>query len=606
MRPFFIVFSLLILFWNSQVFSKTWTDYPTVPDMSHMSECDKAAYWLDDRGEVNLAIYANSPLDLVPLIQSGADISVVHVEGGKVIANASRAGYEKFLESGFDYEVMTPEWLTGPVQMSDHAEYLAGTAPADWYTYPSYSAYVGFLEKFAADYPDICKMYDLGPAGVSSMNHRIYGMRISDNVGVSEPEPKYLETNTIHGDEVLNLMNCLHMIDTILTSYKAGQARFVKMVDSLEMWFVPNMNPDGTYPRGDNTVQYAQRRSVQDDFDLNRNNPCPCNSGNHEFYGLYNYWSNETKALQGLHGLYKFQFAQDQHGGTETYLWPYGGIPNRPKDEDWYKWLCGYLVDQIHDDCNNNGYMTSCGGDGIGHITSELYVCHGIRCDMNDWAGYGKSVTLESSIQKLLNENELEEKWLWVKEALLMSYEICYQNGLHGLVTDSATGEPLFGVEVTRVGDTLTQYVNGMVLTDSCGRYVKYMNKGNHTFIFKKDGYQTKAITNFNISSYTERYDLNVRLWDGTTGINGSSDLFKNAITITPVRKGVRINTSKLGDNALIGIYNISGKLVTMLPVSNSVWEGKDSRGNVVSNGCYIVKIKSGNQNLSKSFILNR
>ena len=126
-----------------------------------------------------------------------------------------------------------------------------------------------------------------------------------------------------------------------------------------------------------------------------------------------------------------------------------------------------------------------------------------------------------------------------------------------------------------------------------------------HKFIFKKDGYQTKEISNFNIGSYTQRYDLNVKLWDGTP-INGGSDLITNTITVIPVRKGVRFNTSKLGKNVLIWIYNISGKLVTMLPSSSTVWEGRDSNGKVVSNGCYIVKIKSGNQNLSKSFILNR
>lgn len=607
MRPFLFVLSLLIVFWNSQVFSKTWIDYPPdLPDMTRMSEYDKANYWLNDRGEVNLAIYPNSPLDLVPLARSHVDISFGHIEGGRVVANASRAGFEEFLEYGFDYEVTTPEWLTGPVQMSDHAEYLAGTGPADWYTYPSYQAYVGFVEKFEDDYPEICKMYNLGQSGVDNMNHHIYALRISDNVAVNEAESRYLETNTIHGDEVLNLMNCLHMVDTILKSYVAGQSRFVKMVDSLEMWFLPNLNPDGTYPRGDNTVQYAQRRSVKDDFDLNRNNPCPCNVGNHELYGLYNYWSNETKALQLLHSWYKFPFAQDQHGGTETYLWPYGGIQTRPKDEDFYKWFTDYLVDQIHDDCNNNGYMTSCGGDGVGNIYNELYECHGIRCDMNDWAGNGISLTLESSHQKLLNENELEEKWLWCKEALLMSYEVCYQNGLHGIVTDSATGDPIFGVEVTRIGDTLTQWVNGMVLTDSCGRYVKYMNKGKHKFIFKKDGYQTKEIPNFDISSYTERYDLNVKLWDGTTGIENNTALNKNTIKITPLRNGIRINTGTLSKNALIGIYNVSGKLVTTLPASNAVWEGRDRSGKVVSNGCYIVRIKNGNQNLSKSFILNR
>ncbi|MFC1476822.1 M14 family zinc carboxypeptidase [Fibrobacterota bacterium] len=604
MRPFLLVFSLLLVFWNSQVYSKVLRyDYPDVPDLSHMSEYDKASYWLDDRGEVDIEIYPSSTLDLIPLIQSGADISVVHVEGGKVIANASKAGFEKFLEYGFDYAVQTPVMLTGPVPMGDFSDYLAGKGPADWYSYPTYGELVGFQEKWAQDFPEICKMYNLGPAGMDNLNHNVYAMRISDNVAVNESEARYLETNTIHGDEVLNMMNCLHMVDTMLNSYSSSP-RFKRMVDSLECWFIPNMNPDGTYPRGDNTVQYAQRRNPKDNFDLNRNNPYPCEQGNHKLYGLYSYYSNETKCLMKLHGWYKFQFAQDQHGGTETYLWPYGGIISRCTDEPWYKWLCNKLVDQIHEDCNNSGYMTSCGGDGVGHIYTELYECHGIRCDMNDWVGNGKSVTLESSVRKLLDESDLARHWRYCKEALLMSYELLIDNGLHGEVTDLATGDPLFGVQISRDG---SDRPNGTVLTDSAGRYVKYMKKGTFDLTFELDGYQSHVEESFNFADYEDKYYLFVQLSDGS-GINGNSSVAVKNIKVEPFRKGVRIRTDKLGKNALIGIYNISGKLVSMLPASSSsiVWDGRNGNGKAVSNGCYIVKIKSGNQKLSKSFILNR
>ncbi len=598
MKHLVFLLTLSVIFWNSQIFSKTWVDMPVVPDMTNMSEYDKASLWLEDRGEVNLVIYPNSPLDLKPLVNV---ISIVHVEAGKVTANADKAGFEKFLEYGFDYEAVTPEWLIGPVQMSDFADYLAGKAPADWYTYPTYGAYVGFLEKWEQDFPEICKMYDLGPAGKSSLNHRIYAMRISDNVAVNEAEPRYLETNTIHGDEVLNMMNCLHMVDTLLDNY-GKDSRITALVDSLEMWFIPNMNPDGTYPQTDNTVDYAQRRNVANNWDLNRNNPCPCEQGNHKLYGLYSYYAKETEALMKLHGWYKFQFAQDQHGGTETYLWPYGGIITRPKDEDWYKWLCKRLVAQIHDDCNNNGYMTSCGGDGVGHIYTELYECHGIRCDMNDWVGNGKSVTLESSIQKKLPPSKLKEHWMWCKEALFMSYEILYKYGLHGIVTDSITGEPIFGVEISRNGDIS----NGTVLTDSCGRYVKYMNKGTYTLTFEKDGYQTKTISNFNIAAYDERYDLNVRLWNG---INIGKDPISliNRIKIMPFRRGIKI--FNIGKNIVMGIYNLNGCLIQRLSLpnaSNVVWDGSDKNGRSLRNGCYILKVKSNNKEISKSFILNR
>ncbi len=603
MKPSLFYATVLVLFCSSQIFARDWVDMPRVKDMSHLTEKQKAYEWLDERGEVDFEIYPDDPFDIKPLVNV---ISIVHVEPGKVVANADRAGFEKFLEYGFDYEVKVPAFLSGPVPMSDYAEYLSGEKKREsWTRYPTYQALVGFQEKFERDYPEICKMYDLGPSGVASKNHRIYALRISDNVEVNEAEPRYLETNVIHGDEVLNMMNCLHMVDTILSSY-GKQERFTKLVDSLEMWFIPNMNPDATYRSGDNTVQGAQRRNLADNFDLNRNNPCPCEQGDHKYYGLYHYYAKETEALMGLHAKYKFQFAQDQHGGTETYLWPYGGVITRPKDEDWYKWFAKKLVGQIHKDCNNNGYMTSCGGDGVGHIYTELYECHGIRCDMNDWVGNGKSLTLESSVTKLLSESDLARHWRYCKEALLMSYEILYKGGLHGTVVDSQTNEPIFGVEISRNGDI----PNGTVLTDSAGRYVKYMNKGTYTITFKHDDYVTKEVSNFTMSSYEERYNMDVKLWplDPTNTMNKDVSVTK-AFTVIPYKHGVRINLKKINRDAAVGIYGLTGKLIKTIPVqerSGAIWDGLDSKGRSVGNGCYIVKVLTDKRKYTASFIFNR
>ncbi len=609
MKYFLFLTAILVIFLHSQIFSRDWVDMPRVKDMSHLTEQQKAYEWLSERSEVDLEIYPNDPFDLKPLVNV---ISIIHVEPGKVIANADRKGFEKFLEYGFDYEVQVPVMMTGPVPMSDYSEYLSGeTGRQNWYKYPTYEAYVGFLEKWAEDYPAICKMYDLGPSGVASKNHRIYGMRISDNVEENEAEPRYLETNVIHGDEVLNLMNCLHMVDTILSSYGKDD-RITKLVDSLEMWFIPNMNPDATYKSGNHTVQGAQRRNLADNFDLNRNNPCPCEGAEcHGKTGLYTYYAKETQALMLLHSWYKFQFAQDQHGGTETYLWPYGGVRTRPKDEDWYRWFAKKLVKQIHDDCNNSGYMTSCGGDGVGNIYSELYECHGIRCDMNDWVGNGKSLTLESSKKKLLDEVDLARHWRYCKEALFQSYEILYETGLQGIVIDSQMafyGDtiPINKVEISRNGDL----PNGTVLTDSAGRYVKYMNIGTYTLTFEHEDYVTKEINNFQISSYDKRYNLFVQLWpENPTGITNNGSALKNVFTVIPCKNGVRINCKKVSRDATIGIYSLKGKTIKTIPLNgwaSVTWDGVDNKGRPVSNGCYIVKVINNKQKYSTSFIFNR
>ncbi len=591
MRTFSALCMGLLLLLSSTVFSSTFTAQEA------KAAYTKAQKLIASDGEVDVVIKVNSPSD-IHAYKLGDLLSVTKIDPdnlSNVHACLIQEDLDALAELGLPYDVVEPE-VWNP-KMGNFDAYLAGEAKANWYQYPSYGAYIDFLKKWERDYPKICKVYNLGPSGVVNKNHHIYAVRISDNVEKNEPEPRYLETNAIHGDETLNYMNCLHMMDTILTSYGKDN-RITALVDSLEMWFVPNMNPDGMYPSGDNTVRNAQRHSVKDRFDLNRNSPCPCERGNHKLYGRYSYYANESKALQKLHSWYKFQFAQDQHGGTETYLWPYGGIRTANKDEKWYKNFAKLLVDQIHKDCApNTRYMTSCGGDGIGHIFTELYECHGIRCDMNDWVGNGFSLTLESSNRKNLDPSDLKRHWVYCKEALFMSMEYLYKYGLTGIVTDGRTGEALNKVSIMREGDLK----NRNKLTDSCGRYVTYMNIGTYDMTFSKEGYQTYVEKNFRFGSYSQKYYLHVKMYKDGVGIKTK---MKNVKTI-PLRNGVKFANAQLNRNAQVGIYNVKGKLIRVLQPGNQsiVWDGLNNNGLNVSNGCYVLKVRDKNETFTKNFI---
>jgi hypothetical protein len=480
MRPLLIVLSsFLILFLSSSIFSSS-TD-----SQSARQKYQLATKFIKEHGEVDIIVKVKSPSEIkkfnLPNILSITKINqadFINQENlVEVHACVVQYNFDHLVQLGFDYEVVIPEaW---EANMGDFSDYLAGRESADWFDYPDYDEYVAFLDKWEEDFPEICKKYHLGPSGEARLNHDIYAIRISDNVAVNEPEPRYLETNTIHGDETLNYMNCLHMIDTILNSY-GSDTRITTLVDSIEMCFVPNMNPDGTYPLGDNTVSNARRYNVANGWDLNRNSPSPSlNAQETETYGRYDFYAKETEALMLLQSWYKFQFAQDQHGGTETYLWPYGGTYVRPKDEEWYRALCIKLRNQIWDDCGNSWYMTSC-KNGIGNVYHDLYQCTGIRCDMNDWVGNGFSLTLESSVDKNLPASKLRDHWEWCREALFMSMEILYKYGLHGIVTDEMTGQPINKVKIIREGDL----PNRNQLTDSCGRYVSILILMKRSIIF--------------------------------------------------------------------------------------------------------------------------
>ena len=178
--------------------------------------------------------------------------------------------------------------------------------------------------------------------------------------------------------------------------------------------------------------------------------------------------------------------------------------------------------------------------------------------------------------------------------------------GIQGFVTDSQTNYPILNVEISRDGDK--EYAK--VHTDSLGFYLRFTVKGTFTLTFSHDEYETKEIKSFTVDDYEKKYPLDVKLWPkNPTGIATDLDYIKNTFTITPYRKGIRINNNKLSRNANIGIYSMDGKLVSPVPVSNAsniIWDGIDRNGRFVSNGCYIIRIINNNQKLSRSFILHR
>ena len=126
------------------------------------------------------------------------------------------------------------------IVMSEYKGYLANDSAADWGHYPTYGAYEQIMEKWARDYPQICKLYTLGP---SERGRKILALKVSDNVNQKEAEPRFLQTVLLHGDEPLNLLYTLQAVDTILSTY-GKDIRLTRLVDSIEFWFCPMMNPD--------------------------------------------------------------------------------------------------------------------------------------------------------------------------------------------------------------------------------------------------------------------------------------------------------------------------------------------------------------------------
>jgi carboxypeptidase T len=112
---------------------------------------------------------------------------------------------------------------------------------------PADSGYHNYAETNAAigsvlsAYPNLVSRQVIGH---SYENRDIVALKISDNAGTDENEPEVLFTAHQHAREHLTIEMALYLL-TELTSKYGSDSRVTSLVDSREIWLVPDMNPDG-------------------------------------------------------------------------------------------------------------------------------------------------------------------------------------------------------------------------------------------------------------------------------------------------------------------------------------------------------------------------
>lgn len=97
------------------------------------------------------------------------------------------------------------------------------------------------LNAYAARFPDRCRLEELGR---SHQGRPILALKISDHPEVDEHEPAVLFNAAHHGSELLSVEMALDVIGRLVEGYPADPA-VRNVVNALEIWVVPMVNPDG-------------------------------------------------------------------------------------------------------------------------------------------------------------------------------------------------------------------------------------------------------------------------------------------------------------------------------------------------------------------------
>ena len=470
---------------------------------------------MQQRNEYYFTFELNGHDDLSAIAHA---VSVDRVDGNVVTAYANNEDFSRFQQLGYEVTLQTPPSLREKVAMWDGSN----RAAYDWDSYPTYSAYEDMMFQFATDHPDKCEIITLGTL---PSNRKILIAHL--NNGTAEGKPKFLYTSTIHGDETTGWIMMLRLIDYLLENPDAPEVQTV--MNNIDLYIGPNANPDGTYHGGNNTVNGARRENANG-VDMNRNYADP-HGGPHPDGHEY---QTETQWFMDFAAEIPFVMAANYHGGAEVMNYPWDNTYTLHADDAWYQMISHEYADLTHQ--VNPNYMTEY-NNGITN-GAQWYMIGGGRQDYMNGYAQCRELTIECSNTKLPNGNQLPNFWNYNKNSIFAFMNQCIY-GIHGVVTDSITGEPLEATITISGHDDEYSIVESHLPSGDFHRPIK---GGSWSVIVSKDGYCPKII-DVTVDDY-ETVNLNVQLVPGSCMV---ADFYASE-TLVPLGESVDFSDNSFGD----------------------------------------------------------
>ncbi len=428
-------------------------------------------------------------------------VSVCHLDAHEVKAYANAIEYELFLEFDIPYQVLRhPGDVDFNLNMKTWEDLKTRDLTGSWDFYPTYEAYVALMYQFEADYPDLVEIINIGQ---SVLGRDLLFARISPQPDEPRPVPQFMYTSTMHGDETAGFILSLRLIHYLITNYDEDEA-ITDLMNSVEIFICPNENPDGTYRYDNSTVSGATRSNING-IDLNRNYPNFVN----------NPWQDEqpeTTVMRNFTDTLNFIMSANMHGGIELVNFPFDSwtsSQNTHADHDWWEFVMHEYVDTVHAH-STAGYMTSMGG-GVTH-GGDWYVIYGSRQDYFNYYKSCREFTLELSNQKLLNPALLPAHWNYNYRSML-NYIRQSTYGVHGLVYDNGTGEPIWAEVAIPGYDAFNSEVSTSM---PLGNYNRPLLAGNYTINYSAPQFASVTISDIDVNNY-ETTRVNIALGEGVS-----------------------------------------------------------------------------------------
>lgn len=423
-------------------------------------------------------IFANKS-EIQQLVQQGVNLDHAHYHKNTyVVAELNSNDLQKLNQSGIHYQVLitdlenfyesqlqTPEMKTGvfPCTVGASPEY---NVPDNFNLgsmggYFTYNEFLANLDSMASKYPNLITTKSPISTFLTHENRPIHYVRISDNPGTDEGEPKVLYTAIHHAREPASLSQLIYYMWYLLENY-ATDPEVQYIVDNTDLFFVPMINPDGyvynetTNPNGGGMWRKNRRNNGGGSFgvDLNRNysyqwgvSGTSTNPNDDTFCGPSPFSEPETQAIKWLCENNEFKFAMNAHTYGNLLLFPFGYANNAPTpDHDYYLGISEHMVQY-------NGYKDQ--------ISADLYPAAG---DSDDWM-YAGDLGTKPKVFAFTPEIGSDADGFWPASSKIT--EICKQNvfqnlriahltHVYGVLQDEE--ENLWSLSSDYINFTLTRY----------------------------------------------------------------------------------------------------------------------------------------------------